>query len=277
MCGGRHALPACAREPVPGAARRLPRQRCAAVAEAAQLGVDPCRIAVGGTSASTSLRRRHLRAARPRGRASDFRCSSIPLCSTARTPNRCAGLPVLRRARRRMVPVALTRARGRRERMRLASPLADLRGLPPALIVTAEHDPLRDERASYAEKLRQSGVDVDVVRIAGAAHGFFSGTEERTTSARGSSPRRSAALRRRPGMIDHRPSFPDGNPARHRHRPRADRGTRTCRRTPGTAARSSASTTFGPRQRAASARRLPPARRAAGRPANRDRRHRDAS
>jgi acetyl esterase len=56
-----------------------------------------------------------------------------------------------------------------------ASPLLadDLSGLPPALVLVAEHDPLRDEVLEYAEQLRTAGVAVDTVRYATAAHGFF--------------------------------------------------------------------------------------------------------
>uniref|UniRef100_A0AAU3H5X2 Alpha/beta hydrolase n=1 Tax=Streptomyces sp. NBC_01401 TaxID=2903854 RepID=A0AAU3H5X2_9ACTN len=56
----------------------------------------------------------------------------------------------------------------------LVSPVkrADLTGLPPALVVTAEHDPLRDEGELYGRRLREAGVDATVSRYEGAGHGF---------------------------------------------------------------------------------------------------------
>ncbi|MBC2637647.1 MULTISPECIES: alpha/beta hydrolase [unclassified Rhodococcus (in: high G+C Gram-positive bacteria)] len=49
----------------------------------------------------------------------------------------------------------------------------DLRGMPPALLLVAEYDPLRDEVLDYARRLSEQGVEVTVDRYDTMAHGFF--------------------------------------------------------------------------------------------------------
>jgi len=56
-----------------------------------------------------------------------------------------------------------------------ASPLLanDFNNLPSTLVITAEIDPLRDEGEAYANKLKENGIQVDVIRINGVTHGFI--------------------------------------------------------------------------------------------------------
>ncbi len=144
---------------------------------AAELGVDSRRIAVGGDSAGGNLAAAVTLLARDRGGpALAFQLLIYPVTNHAfDTPSYQAfgrDFGLSEAAMRWFWTQYLARPEDGDNP--LASPLkADLRGLPPALVITAEFDPLRDEGEAYAARLRAAGVHVQARRYDGQLHGFF--------------------------------------------------------------------------------------------------------
>jgi len=146
-------------------------------AHAAELSADPSRIAVGGDSAGGNLAAVACLLARERG-----------------GPKICFQLlvyPVVdydddRPSARENAAYILTPAVMRyfwnhyvsspeEARHPWASPInaKSLAGLPPAMVITAECDPIRDQGEAYARRLQESGVPVTLKRYHGAIHIFF--------------------------------------------------------------------------------------------------------
>lgn len=168
-------------------------------ANAAALGVDPARIAVGGDSAGGNLSAVVALMARDRGGPRLV----FQLLVYPPTDHPSAGHPSYEE---NAEGYFLTRdmmhwfwnlyCGGGDPKDAYLCPLRakDLRGLPPARIVTAEFDLLRDEGEAYAARLRESGVPVELKRHDGMVHGFF-GMGAFLTQARTATAEASAALR----------------------------------------------------------------------------------
>lgn len=150
---------------------------CWAAEHAAELGGDPNSIAVGGDSAGANLATVVSLLARDKGNPKlCYQILVYPVTNYAFDTLSYAendGYILTKDAMKWFWGHYLrSEADGRNP---LASPLQaeDLSGLPPALIITAEYDPLRDEGEAYGQRLQEAGVPVMVKRYNGMVHGFF--------------------------------------------------------------------------------------------------------
>jgi acetyl esterase len=149
-----------------------------AVARAVELGVDADRIAVAGDSAGG-----HLAAvtcqlcAADGGPAPAFQLLIYPATDLAgETPSRVTFAEgfVLTKDDMDWYEAHFLGAGDDRSDPRVSPLLADdLAGLPPALVVTAGFDPLRDEGEAYARRLREAGVRTILRRHPSYVHGFI--------------------------------------------------------------------------------------------------------
>ena len=145
---------------------------------AADLGVDPARIAIGGDSAGGNLAAAVALANKKRG--GPALCHQLLVYPV--TDARRNTLSYRENAEGYFLSAAAMKwfwesylndeSEGANP---LASPIRaeDLSGLPPATVITAEFDPLRDEGEAYAEQLSAAGVPTEYKRYDGIIHGFF--------------------------------------------------------------------------------------------------------
>ena len=145
----------------------------------AELGVDPRRLAVAGDSAGGNLAAvTALLARQRRGPDLRFQLLVYPVADhrfdTASYRENADGYFLTAAMMRWFWGHYLERPEQGDDP--IASPLRakDFAGLPPALVITAEYDPLRDEGEAYAARLREAGVATELRRYDGQIHGFFS-------------------------------------------------------------------------------------------------------
>ena len=150
-----------------------------AAEHAESLGADPARIAVAGDSAGGTLAAVVSLLARDAG-GPHLACQALVYPSTAL---RLDG-PFESRQRYAHGPTLTLRSMEYFDSLYLGDTAPDFRrtpllasnlsGLPPALVLVAAHDPLRDEILDYSRRLMEAGTEATVIEYHGLAHGFIS-------------------------------------------------------------------------------------------------------
>jgi acetyl esterase len=141
------------------------------------LGFDASRLAVGGDSAGGNLAAVTALLARDRGgpplalQLLMYPATDLVLSFPSMRDN-AEGFGLTARAMEWFVDHYLSAGGDPKDPMVSPVYAADLSGLPPALVLTAELDPLRDEGEAYATRLQEAGVPVTLSRYDGQIHGF---------------------------------------------------------------------------------------------------------
>jgi acetyl esterase len=142
--------------------------------EGADLGVDPARLAIGGDSAGGQLATVAARRRRDAATPLDYQVLIYPAIDPMLASESYdeVGEYGLDRASMKLAWETFVPDRAQRFGPDVAPLAADLAGMPPTLIITAEYDVLRDEGADYADALVAAGVPVVHTRYAQMNHGF---------------------------------------------------------------------------------------------------------
>ena len=146
---------------------------------AAALGADPARLAVGGDSAGGAMAAvvcQAMRDAKEQGPA--FQMLIYPATDSSQESGSRKSFAegyFLSKGLMDWFWKAYVPAGTDLSDLRLSPLLAkDFTGLPPAFVLTAGYDPLRDEGRAYANRLIDAGVKTTYVNYPGTIHGFFS-------------------------------------------------------------------------------------------------------
>ena len=148
-------------------------------ANAPAIGADPARLAVCGDSSGGNLAAAVALMARDRG-GPPILCQTLlypVMDSSLDTPSQkelAEGYFLTRKRMQWYWKQYLANDAGRVNPYASLAHASDLKGLPPAIVITAEFDPLRDEGADYARRLQQAGVKVIYRCYEGTIHGFIS-------------------------------------------------------------------------------------------------------
>ena len=148
------------------------------VASASELSIDPARLAVGGDSAGGNLAAVVSARLRDTPAAPCFQLLVYPVTDgTLSHPSIDENADGYFLTKEMMVwfwqHYVGSGSRTDPSVSPLHAPASALEGVCPALVITAEFDPLRDEGEAYAEHLSAAGVPVTSTRYDGVIHGFF--------------------------------------------------------------------------------------------------------
>jgi acetyl esterase len=146
------------------------------VAQANELGIDADRVAIGGDSAGGSLAALVAQRCKSKGsRQPAAQMLVYPATDLSRDYSTVAGSHL---------PLAAEGIEWLQSRISRLTDLNDpaispllsdnVAGLPPAIVLTAGFDPLREEALAYARRLASSGVSVRLIHFPGQFHGFLS-------------------------------------------------------------------------------------------------------